>query len=510
MPALFHHFFLGARSWGTFRSVACCLWLALSPLGLLSGLSGAERPNVLYIVCDDLRPAALGCYGSPHVRTPQIDALARRGTLFRQAFCTTSLCSPSRASLLTGLYAHRHGVRNNFTELPATLPHWPGQLREAGYRTAYVGKWHMGEENDSPRPGFDWFVSHRGQGKYFGTEWNIHGTRRETNPGYYTTVVTDFALDWLRQQSDDQPWALCLGHKAPHSFYLPEERYQHAFDQVEVPYPSSAFQLQDKPDWVRQRLDTWHGIYGPLFDWRKEFPDRSPAHFGPFQDMVRAYWGTILSVDDSVGRLVEFLSRSGQLDRTVIVFVGDNGLLEGEHGMVDKRTMHEPSIHIPLLVSGPGMPAGREIEQQVLTIDLASSLRELCGLPATDSQGRSFVRLARQGDSDWRTAWFYEYNYEEQFPYTPNVRGVRTSRWKFIRYPHGDGHPDRHRAELYDLHTDPRELHNLADQPAYADLRQELDRTLAELQTAEGLDPTRDPLPLDRGIRLQLPDQKIR
>jgi N-acetylglucosamine-6-sulfatase len=190
--------------------------------------------------------------------------------------------------------------------------------------------------------------------------------------------------------------------------------------------------------------------------------------------------------------------------------VGDNGLLEGEHGMVDKRTMHEPSIHIPLLVSGPGMPAGREIEQQVLTIDLASSLRELCGLPGTDSQGHSFVRLARQGDSDWRTAWFYEYNYEEQFPYTPNVRGVRTSRWKFIRYPHGDGHPDRHRAELYDLHTDPRELHNLADQPAYADLRQELDRTLAELQTAEGLDPTRDPLPLDRGIRLQLPDQKIR
>jgi arylsulfatase A-like enzyme len=140
----------------------------------------AAKPSVLFVLCDDLRPEALGCYGSEHVKTPRIDALARSGVRFANTFCTTSLCSPSRASILTGLYAHRHGVRDNFTELPAALPHWPGRPRESGYATAYVGKWHMGEDSDAPRPGFDWFVTHKGQGEYFDTEWRVNGraTRR--------------------------------------------------------------------------------------------------------------------------------------------------------------------------------------------------------------------------------------------------------------------------------------------------------------------------------------------
>ena len=161
------------------------------------------RPNVLFVLCDDLRHDALGCYGSKHVRTPNIDRLAQRGVRFENAFCTTSLCSPSRASILTGLYAHRHGVRDNFSELPATLPHWPGQLQKEGYSSAYMGKWHMGENNDEPRPGFDWFVTHKGQGKYFDTEWNVNGQRRETTKGYYTHVVTDYAIDWLKQQNSE-------------------------------------------------------------------------------------------------------------------------------------------------------------------------------------------------------------------------------------------------------------------------------------------------------------------
>jgi arylsulfatase A-like enzyme len=470
----------------------------------------ASRPNVLFILCDDLRPDAVGCLGSKHVKTPHIDAVAADGVCFTNSFCTTSLCSPSRASILTGLYAHAHGVRNNFTELPANLATWPGRLQQEGYETAYIGKWHMGEGNDSPRPGFDWFVSHKGQGKYFDTEWNVNGQRRETPAGYYTTVVTDYCLDWLGQQQD-KPWALCLGHKAPHSFYFPEPKYEHAFDDVSVRYPASAFALETQPDWIKQRLPTWHGIYGPLFDWRKKFPDRRPEAVTDFQRMVRAYWGTVLSVDDSVGRLVAFLKETGQYDNTVIVFMGDNGLLEGEHGMVDKRTMHEPSIRVPLIARGPGLPAGATVAGQVLTEDIAPSILDLCAAaPLADIDGRSWRQLAAGDDPDWRTAWIYEYDYEKQFPYTPNIRGIRTDRWKFVRYPHGDGSPDRHMPELYNLEEDPQELTNLAENPNFAQRRAELERQLATELAALGLTPESDTMPLDEGIKTELPDEKIR
>ncbi len=487
---------------------------ALTPLLFLvpaAPASAAGRPNVLFILCDDLRPETLGCYGSEHVKTPHIDAVAAGGVRFANGFCTTSLCSPSRASILTGLYAHRHGVRDNFTELPANLPHWPGRLQASGYQTAYVGKWHMGENNDAPRPGFDWFVTHKGQGKYYDTEWNINGLRREAPKGYYTHVVTDYALDWLKQRTKGQPWALCLGQKAPHSFYFPEPKYTHTFDDVPVQYPATAFSLDDKPDWIRQRLRTWHGIYGPLFEWRKTFPDERPEAVKDFAAMVRAYWGTVLSVDDSVGRLVAYLKASGQYDNTLIVFMGDNGLLEGEHGMVDKRTMHEASIRIPIIARGPGLPSGTVVRGQVLAMDIAPSVLDLCGAPALEKiQGRSWRKLANGGDPAWRRAWFYEYNYEKQFPYTPNIRGIRTDEWKYIRYPHGDGSADRHLDELYHLAGDPGETRNLSRNPAHAAKRTQLAGELAALLTAEGLTPDKDTMPLDQGIKTELPDQKIR
>lgn len=477
----------------------------------IQNAAAAEKPNVLYILCDDLRPDAIGCLGSKHVRTPQIDALAKRGVTFMNTFCTTSLCSPSRASILTGLYAHRHGVRDNFTELPKHLPQWPTALQSEGYTTAYIGKWHMGENNDDPRPGFDWFISHKGQGKYFDTEWNVNGQKRETPVGYYTHVVTDYALNWLKERKSDEPWALCLGHKAPHSFYFPEPKYEHAFNDVKVSYPASSAMLDDKPDWIRQRLTTWHGIYGPLFEWRKKFPDARPEAVADFERMVHAYWGTVLSVDDSVGRMTEFLEKTGQLDNTVIIFMGDNGLLEGEHGMVDKRTMHEPSIRIPMIAAGPGLPAGKKLEAQVLTLDVAPAILDLCGAaPLANIQGRSFKAVCNGDDPEWREAWFYEYNYEKQFPYTPNIRGVRTDGWKLMHYPHGDGSPDRHMAEMYDLKNDPLEVTNLAEHKEHAAKRKELESRLATLLAKEGLTPDTDKMPLDEGIKTELPDQKIR
>ena len=487
------------------------LSLALPVLALAAP---AKRPNILFILTDDQRWDALSLAGHRHLRTPNIDRLGREGVYFRNAFCTTSLCSPSRASILSGLYAHAHGVTNNFTEYPAALPSFPRVLQDAGYDTAYIGKWHMGEDNDEPRPGFNWFVTHKGQGKYFDTEFNLNGTRREVVKGYYTHVVTGMAEDWLRRPRDGKPWLLMIGHKAPHSFYFPEPKYERTFAQVPVPYPETAFMLDDKPAWIRERLYTWHGIYGPLFEWRKKFPDDSPAAVKDFEAMTRAYWGTILSVDDSVGRLHTLLRERGELDNTIIVFMSDNGILNGEHGMVDKRTAHEPSMRIVQLVRYPGLtPTDRPrvIDQQVLTVDVAPSLLELAGAPALSGiHGRSWKQLVQQGDPAWRKSWLYHYNYEKQFPYTPNVRAVRTESWKYSRSPHGDGGPDRHRAELYNIEFDPEERRNLIDLPRYAGVVAEMQRELLKAMREVGLTPENDRMPVDAGIKQELPDQKIR
>jgi arylsulfatase A-like enzyme len=403
-------------------------------------------------------------------------------------------------------------VTNNFTEFPAALTSFPKVLQQEGYVTAYIGKYHMGENNDAPRPGFDYFVTHKGQGQYFDTEFNFNGVRREVTKGYYTRVVTDLALDWLKQDKSGKPWLLVLGHKAPHSFYTPEPQYTHTYDQVRVAYPSSAFELDDNPAWIKERTTTWHGIYGPLFNWRKQFPDPRPDAVRDFENMVHAYWGTILSVDDSVGRLRAWLEETRQLNDTIIVFVGDNGLLEGEHGMVDKRTMHEPSIRIPMAIRYPGLTTEpKQIDQQVLTVDVAPSLLEMSHAPPIPNiDGRSFVTLVKAGDPGWRKSWFYYYNYEKEFPYTPNVRGVRTDEWKYIHYPHGDGRPDRHQAELYHLKADPGERKNLIADPAAARQLEELRAELTRRMGEAGLTPATDTMPIDAGVKKELPDQKIR
>lgn len=471
-----------------------------------------RRPNVVFVLTDDMRWDCMSLANHSFLKTPNIDRLGKEGVYFQNAFCTTSLCSPSRASILSGLYAHSHGVSNNFTDYPNDLPSFPRQLHAAGYHTAYVGKWHMGEESDDQRPGFDYFVTHKGQGKYWDTEFSVNGQPRQVLPGYYTTVVTDLAEKWLRQQSGGEPFLLMLGHKAPHSFYFPEPKYEHTFDAVDIQYPKTAFMLDDKPDWFQTRLDTWHGIYGPLFDYRKQFPDRRAEAVKDFAAMTRAYWGTILSVDDSVGRLYQVLEELGELDNTLFIFTTDNGLLNGEHGMVDKRTMHEPSIRLPLVVRYPGLTPPdkpRVVEQMVLTEDFAPSILDVCGVaPLPKTHGRSWQRLAQRDADGWRTSWYYEYNYEKQFPYTPNVRGVRTDKFKYIHYPHGDGGSDRHLAELYDVQNDPDETTNLIDDPRYAatiaDLHGELDRLMHDA------DALPDKMPLDEGIKSGLPDEKIR
>jgi len=472
------------------------------------GRSSGQRPNVVFVLTDDQRWDLLGCQGHPFLKTPNLDRLADEGARFANMFVTTSLCSPSRASFLSGLYAHSHGVVNNFTDYPADLSSFPRVLQAAGYETAYIGKWHMGEQSDEKRPGFDYWASHKGQGKYYDTQFNINGSRM-VKKGYYTHRVTDMAVDWL-QQKHDKPFLLILGHKASHTPFTPEKKYRSIYDDIEIKYPKTAFALQGKPEWVKQRIDTWHGIYGPLYGFRKEFPDTSPESVRHFADFVRSYTATIKSVDDSVGRLYQTLKRIGQLDNTLFIFAGDNGMFLGEHGMTDKRTMHEPSIRVPLLVRYPRLiKPGTVIRQMALNIDVAPSILDICSAPPLENiHGMSFKQILQGKTEGWRESWYYEYNYEQQFPYTPNVRGVRTDEWKYVHYPHGDGGPDRHKAELYNLRKDPGETRNLINDPTYGDKVTELKAELKRLMKEAGGLP--DKMPLDQGVKSELPEESIR
>ena len=485
--------YLWSRTLGTWLPRRWSGWILLLQLCAdCLASAAATRPNVLIILTDDQRWDAMSCAGNPTLQTPQMDRLAREGVRFANVFVTTSLCSPSRASLLSGRYARQHGVQNNFTEYPNSLPSFPQQLKKVGYTTAYIGKWHMGEDNDERRPGFDHWFSHRGQGNYFDNEFNDDGQRRKV-PGYYTTVVTDEAVRWLKQPKRE-PFLLILGHKAPHGGPIqPEPRFEHALDQVPIPRPANAddYAAAGKPSWLLESYPTWHGLGGPLYG-QKEY-DR----------FVRAYYTTLLSVDESVGRIYDTLKDTGVLDQTVIIYTSDNGFVLGQHGRVDKRTMYEDSLRIPLLVRYPPLAKpGLVVSNLVLSLDLAPSVVDLAGAPRLRGiPGRSWKPLLEGKRVRWRESFLYEYNFEKQFPYTPNVRGIRTTDWKLIRYPHGDGGPDRFTAELYNLASDPLEQHNLIDDPAYARQRRRLEKDLDSLSREIGPDR----MPVYEGIINVLP-----
>lgn len=475
-------------------------FLATSAAGALSTAcrkTPGRRPNVVVVMTDDQRADCLGAAGHPFLKTPHLDRLANEGVRFANAFVTTSLCSPSRASFLSGLYAHSHGVANNFTDYPANLASYPRGLQSAGYETAYIGKWHMGEQSDEARPGFDYWASHKGQGKYNDTEFNVNG-KRSVISGYYSHAVTNLAVDWLKQ-SRSAPFLLILGHKAPHGVWTPEPKYEHIFDGVKVEKPKTAYSTLDgKPAWVKERLKTWHGIEGPLYGTKD------------FDKFMRTYHATIPSVDDSVGELYETLRAKGELDNTIFVFCSDNGFLLGEHGSIDKRTMWEESIRIPFLIRYPELikqPAVRE--EMVLNLDLAPTLLEMCGAPPLPSaHGRSLHRLLTMGDPGWRKYFLYEYNFEGEFPYTPNVRGVRSQEWKYIHYPNGEGQPETHKAELYNLKDDPGETRNLIEEASVAQMRTGLEAELARLLVETGASP--DKMPVNPQLRMEMPEQSIR
>lgn len=437
-----------------------------------TGADAGERRNIVFMFTDDQRFDGLGLRND-YFETPHLDRLAEGGVLFENAFVTTSLCSPSRASILSGLYAHTHQVLDNSTAMPRDLPTFPVGLQAAGYLTAFIGKWHMGGASDDPRPGFDRWVSFRGQGPYVDPTLNVNGTRIERQ-GYTTDLLTDYAVEFLRGgRDDDRPFLLYLSHKAVHAPFTPAERHRGAYSDRGYVRPASMADTEanyrGKPDWVRAQRTSWHGVDG-MYDGRTDF-DR----------FVQEYAEALMAVDDSVGRVVATLDELGLLDSTLLVFMSDNGFQFGEHGLIDKRTMYEASIRVPLIVHCPELFAGgRRRPEMVLNIDVAPTLLEAGGAPVPDTMhGRSFLGLLTGEAAGWRDAFLYEYFWERAFPQTPTVLGVRGDRYKLMRF-----HGVWDRYELYDLEADPGEMRNLL-----GDIRLETQAGTIDRQIAQRADP---------------------
>ncbi len=469
---------------------------------LFPNLNGAQQaPNIIFILCDDHRADAMGFMGHDFLKTPHLDRLARDGIHMENAYVTTSLCSPSRASILTGLYAHNHGVVDNYHAVDTSLIFFPQHLQKAGYETAFIGKWHMGDL-DEPQRGFDHWVAFRGQGTYYpdghGTSrvvpqtrydgFNINGEKRVPQKGYITDELTDYALEWLdNRKHRDRPFFMYVSHKAVHSDFVARDgergKYQHEKWTPPPTFANTAENRKGKPRWLSDQRNSRHGSD---FGYNLENFD--------VQTYYKRYCEALTAVDDNLGRVLDYLEKNGLLSNTLLVYMGDNGFQFGEHGLIDKRTAYEASVRVPLLMYFPDkLKAGSKISNVVANIDIAPTLMEVAGIvPDSTMDGRSFWGLTLGKNREWREALLYEYFWEWNYPQTPTVFAALGSRYKFIRY-HGIWDTD----ELYDIRYDPDERNNLIRNPDFAETAQHMKEVLFNLlKQSNGL---RVPLLPDRG-----------
>jgi arylsulfatase A-like enzyme len=481
------------------------------PLGRCgpSARQTVRRPNIVFIMADDHASQAISCYGSRLNRTPYIDRLAREGVRFDNCFCTNGICAPSRAGILTGKYSHLNGVRDNDLAFDGTQETFPKVLQAAGYETALLGKWHL----KSDPTGFDYWNILPGQGEYYNPDL-IEMGRLKRHPGYVTDILTDLAMDFLQaRQNPSRPFLLMLHHNAPHRNWQPAERYMTLYDKVEFPEPPTLFddyatrsraaaeqemtirddmtlesdlKLGPAPD----RLDeaqrkAWEAAFGPK---REAFQNAGLSGDAlvrwKYQRYLQDYLGCVAAVDESVGRVIDGLDRTGLARNTLVVYTSDQGFFLGEHGWFDKRFMYEEALRMPLIMRLPGIiPPGSVNKDMVTNLDFGPTFLECAGLkkPAA-MQGRSFLSLLLgKGEAGWPKSVYYHY-YE--FPAVHMVKrhyGIRTGRYKLIRFYY-----DIEAWELYDLEKDPRELQNVYADPAYAGVRSELMEELARLQRQYG------------------------
>lgn len=452
---------------------------------------GRKPRNIIFILTDDHRYDALGFLkAQPFIKTPNLDRLAEGGAYLQNAFVTTSLCSPSRATILTGLYAHKHKVVDNNNPVPGDLVFYPQYLQQVGYQTAMVGKWHMGGDHDDPQRGFDYWVSFRGQGSYLPEKngLNVNG-KHVAQKGYITDELTDYALDFLKSRDPKKPFMLYLSHKGVHADFIPADRDKGMTRgyKFNPPLTMQTGTHKGAPMWLQNQRNSWHGV---------EFPYHSSLDIGEY---YKRYAETLYGVDESVGRILEYLKAQGLLESTLIIYMGDNGFQFGEHGIIDKRTAYEASMRVPMLAYCPQLiKPGTVVKEVVANIDVAPTILDAAGLKAPDyMDGKSFLPFLEGKDQPWRDGLLYEYYWERNYPQTPTMHAIRGSRFKYIHYT-GIWDTD----ELYDLQNDPLETRNLIRDRAYQEVVKKMNHQLfQQLEDSKGM---YIPLNPDRGQQSNL------
>lgn len=456
------------------------------------------RPNLVFIMADDHAAHAVSAYGSRINATPHIDRIAEAGMRFDAAFCTNAICTPSRAAILTGTYNHTNGVTTLDTPMDNRLVTYPKLMREAGYQTAVFGKWHLGHGPAYDPAGFDDWLVLPGQGDYHDPEM-LGPAGRVQLTGYATDLITDLCLEWLEQRDPDRPFALMCHHKAPHRPWEPDSGHSGMYEEDEIPEPDSfwddhggksqaataaAMRMMDL-DEVDLKMAVPSGLTEQEeIRWR-------------YQRYIKEYLRVVASIDDNVGRLLDYLQAHDLWENTLVVYTSDQGFFLGDHGWFDKRFMYEESLGMPLLISWPAeIPAGAVCDDMVVNVDFAPTFLDVAGIAVPDHmQGTSFRPLfADRAPEAWQTSMYYRYWMHRDAAHNVWAHyGVRTRRYKLIYFyndPLGQpgAHPpaDTPEWELYDLEHDPLEMNNLYGDPAYAEVAAELKVELARLQAEVG------------------------
>ncbi|MDX2040377.1 MAG: sulfatase [Acidobacteriota bacterium] len=481
---------------------------ALIVLAVLMTVHGGEAqnraavkpPNIVFIMTDDHAAHAISAYGSRLNKTPHLDRLAKEGMKFENAFVTNSICTPSRAVILTGKYSHLNGVPV-FNHIDNSQPQVQKYMQTAGYHTGMIGKWHLGGNNanrpDDGKPvGFDYWNILPGQGAYFDPVMIEMGQRKKLS-GYTTDIITDLSLNFIEQRPKDKPFFLMYHHKAPHRNWQPAEKYRKQFENYDPPIPAT-FDDDYKGKSDASRQSTMH-IDADLNE--SDTKGKPPAGLSgselkkwKFRRYMQDYLACVQSVDDNVGRFLDYLDKSGLAENTIVIYTSDQGFFLGEHNFYDKRFMYEESLRTPLLVRWPGKIKPGSVSKGIaLNLDFAPTILDAAGakVPA-DMQGRSLLPLLRgQTPKDWRRSMYYRYYHPGHHNVAAHY-GVRTDRYKLIFFN------KLNQWELYDLQKDPTEMKNLYNDPAYKkiveDLKKELQRLRKEFKDD---DQFADKLPVD-------------
>ncbi|MEO7587506.1 MAG: sulfatase [Arachnia sp.] len=468
-----------------------------------------SRPNIVFVMSDDHAAHAISAYGSRVNSTPHIDRIAADGVRLDKVFCTNSICTPSRASILTGTYSHVNGACSIYSELDYRVPTYAQVLQEAGYQTAIYGKWHLGTTEKSNPRGFDDWRIFPGQGDYI--DPLMYGPTGEgVVEGYASDIITDLSLEWLGRRDAERPFCLMVHHKAPHRPWVPDEKHKHLYPVGSIPEPETMWDDHATMSTVVQNVNMT--IADDLIETDVKEPtpvellgeeNRRARASWKYQRYMRDYLQTIQSVDDNVGRVLDWLDAEGLAENTIVVYTSDQGFFLGDHGWFDKRLMFEQSLGMPLVIRWPAeIPAQSRCEAIITNVDFAATFLDMCGLDANEAlpenQGLSFRALLRGEDvPDWPTSMYYRYwEHDDPEHHAPAHYGVRTQTHKYIVYYNdGLGSPgssDRvlpTEYELYDMVNDPAELTNVVDDPAYAGVRVSLEAELARLQQHFGDEP---------------------